>query len=176
MISYGDKINTSIETEGRGIPTGDIGIDKKKIWTTGLGTCIFLCIRTKNCYIGWHFAADYNMYNVNMDRVKAVLDSVKDVIDVFLVKGSDRDDDFKLKSDCRTLQYRPAMRNLTTLSRSFLMEYLDQYPWFKQVIFVKSVKYYKEFISFGDGLPKPITLRNDELFDDICIVDGGKMI
>ena len=161
--------------EGRGIPTGDIGIDRDKIWTTGLNTCIFLCIRTETSYIGWHFSSDCMGYGLNMARVKAVLDTIKNVINVFIVKGDDRDDELKLKPNSRTLQYRPELRNNTTQSRDFLLNFLNKYSWFKEAVIEKGVGNYKEFVLFGKGLPKPIYIRNDKLFDDICIVDGGKM-
>ena len=36
---------------------GNIQVHPTHVWTTGLNTCIFMCIKTTKCYIGWHFNA-----------------------------------------------------------------------------------------------------------------------
>ena len=77
----------------RFVHTYNINInDKRGVYTMGLSTCMFLCIKPTNSTIGWHFGAE-NMIGYNMDRITSVLDIIKpeDVLKVYLIPGVDRD-------------------------------------------------------------------------------------
>jgi len=150
---------------------GNIQIHKKEIWTTGLNTCIFLCIKTKKCYIGWHF--NYcNTRGVNMNRIKFILDSIKknEFIEGYIIPGEDRNKDLSLKPNCKTMKMNKQTNPFE--SRNYFLYILKKYKWYKKISHKNPVKSYKHFIMLDkDGLKKA---QNDNLFNENCILDAGK--
>ena len=118
----------------KAVYTGDINIDADGVWTTGLSTCMFLCIQTSDAYVGWHFA-DANTNGDNMRRVHAILRTLKEVQHIFLVPGVDRDENYALKAACRTMRYRPGTD--PHKSRDFFLQVLRSYSLLDRVVLVR---------------------------------------
>ena len=54
------------------VDTYNINVDNKDgIFTMGLSTCMFLCIKTTKSIIGWHYGAE-NMNELNMKRINCL--------------------------------------------------------------------------------------------------------
>lgn len=161
------------------VNTADIGIiGKGKIFTMGLSTCMCFVVITKKCIIMWHFSSQ-NVNGVNMVRVKSLLDTIKlsDVIKVFLVPGVDRNKDLSLKFDCRTMMYRPNTN--PEQSRNWFMNFIQSYSWTTNLEILQHVDHYKELVVFEMDESKRYGYtygRDDNFFDNMCILDADKMV
>lgn len=152
------------------VDTYDVNIGDS-VWTMGLSTCMFLCLHTKTAIIGWHFGAE-NMNGHNMKRVSCLLHSATTVTKAYLVPGIDREKDLSLKQTSRTMRYRPG--TIPTQSRDWLLHFLAQFAWFRQLQILNPVQHYKEIVTF-DSVGCKYT-RDDALFDKMCIQDADTMI
>jgi len=156
------------------VHTYDIGIVADgNIATMGLSTCMCLCIITKRGVILWHYGAT-NIRGVNMNRITALLNTIKteDIIRVYLVPGVDRNKDLSLKTDCRTMQYRPNTNPYE--SRDWLFSFLQKYTWNKKLEVINHVKHFKEIVVFNkEGVKYG---RDDTFFDRMCVCNAEKMI
>ena len=151
---------------------GNVNIHKTHIWTTGLNTCIFLCIRTKHCYIGWHFN-EINCRGDNMNRINGILNSIKknEFIEGYIIPGCDRNRNLSLKSDCFTVKCNPQIDRLE--SGNYFISKLKKFKWFKKLKKFPPVKSYKHFIILnknGFGW-----WENDKEFDKGCVFDAGNI-
>ncbi len=156
----------------RFVHTYNINInDKRGVYTMGLSTCMFLCIKTTNSTIGWHFGAE-NMIGYNMDRITSVLDIIKpeDVLKVYLIPGVDRDNNLCIKSDCRTSKHRPDLN--PSKSRDWFFNLVNSYDWSDKMTIQPSVGHYKTIVTF-DGEPR--CQRNDAFHDSMCVQDAETM-
>jgi hypothetical protein len=161
----------------RFVNTYDVNIsansDTSGIWTMGLSTCTFLCIKTKKTIIGWHFGAD-NMTGLNMMRINCLLNSIhdKDVLRVYLVPGIDRDEELAIKKTSRTVKYRPD--TVLTRSRDWLLNYIKIFNWSYKLEVLGHVHHRKELVVFNrQGYTYG---RNDDFHDKLCIQDAETMI
>lgn len=162
------------------VNTSDIDIiNKGEIFTMGLSTCMCFVVITKKSIIMWHFSSE-NIYGYNMSKIKCLLDSIKisDVKKVFLVPGIDRNKDLSLKSDCRTMIYRPNTN--PEYSRNWFMTFIKSYSWTKSLEILPNVEHYKELIVFEKDESKKINFgykygRNDDFFDKTCSLDAEEM-
>lgn len=128
----------------------------------------------------WHFSSE-NINGDNIAKVKCLLNTIKksDVIKVFLIPGIDRNKDLSLKSDCRTMIYRPDTN--PEYSRNWLMTFIESYSWSKSLEILPNVNHYKELIIFEKDETRKINFnytygRDDEFFDSMCTLDAEKMI
>jgi len=153
------------------VPTGDVAIDNDAVWTCGMNTCMFLCVQTKNAVVGWHFSWE-NTQGFNMRRVKALLNTVKDVQHAYLVPGADRQRDLSLKPECRTMRLHTHVD--PTASFRFFADFIRQYPWHDKIIVTSPLQHYKIFVQYSKRLSRPTFARDDAAFDKICYVDGEK--
>lgn len=153
------------------VETYNINIDTHGVWSTGFNTCMFLCIKTTNSMIGWHYGAN-NMNGLNMQRVKCVLDTILCVDEALLIPGVDRNDDLSLKKDCKTMQYFPHMD--PNASRDWFLSFIGQYKWARDIQIKPVIKHYKEFVYVTRDHETPIIERNDMLFDKGCCFDAEK--
>ena len=148
------------------VQSGNIVVHTDSVITTGLSTCIFLVIETKTCMIGWHY-----MFKLNaMKRVHAMLKLVKDVQKVYMIPGIDRDEQFYLKLDCRTMKINP---HDPKVSYHVLMQYLKQFPWSHKIEPCRIVSHYKDFVLIKKGCP-PKIIKDEKSFDKICVWDAEK--
>ena len=155
------------------VDTYNINVDNKDgIFTMGLSTCMFLCIKTTKSIIGWHYGAE-NMNELNMKRINCLLKTIKDddVIKVYLVPGVDRDKNLIIKKDCRTMKYR--QNTNPTESRDWFFNFLKIFKWSEKLEVLEHVKHYKEIVIFNrDGYNYG---RDDVYFDKMCNQDADKM-
>jgi hypothetical protein len=156
------------------VDTYNINIgDNNGIFTMGLSTCMFLCIKTTKSIIGWHFG-EKNMKGLNMERINCLLNTIKekDVIKVFLVPGIDRDNSLAIKKDCRTMKYR--LNTNPIKSRDWFLNFIKSYKWSNKLKILEHVKHYKEIVVFnGNGYNYG---RDDVYFDKMCKHNAEKMI
>jgi len=154
----------------RAVFTGDIAIDTDAVYTCGMNTCMFLCISTKKYVIGWHFSWE-NTQGLNMLRVRHLLDTVKDVQNVCLIPGADRQIDLSLNPECRTMREHPNVD--PQFSAEYFIDFISQYEWADNVRVCWPINHYKEFVRFDRKDGRPCIARNDEAFDKMCYYDAG---
>ena len=160
------------------VNTYDIDIvGNGEITTMGLSTCMCLCIITKHGIIMWHYGILNKTNGLNMKRVSTLLNTIKneDVIHVYLIPGIDRNKDLSLKSNCRTMLYRPNTN--PTESRDWFLSFMEKYPWFTNLQVLNNVEHFKEFVIFHkNGNEYGYKYGRDEsLFDSLCIIDSEQM-
>lgn len=151
------------------VHTYDVHIGKS-VWTMGLSTCIFVCIRTENAVIGWHFGAE-NMKGVNMNRISCLLHLQTNIKEVYLIPGVDRQNDLTLKQSSRTMRYRPDTD--PAASRDWLFTYLASFSWSNQIKILAPPRHYKEIVIVS--LDSILYKRNDAVFNAMCIEDAETM-
>ena len=152
-------------------------IGNGKIFTMGLSTCMCLCVVTKKGIIMWHYGIP-NTTGLNMNRVSSLLNTIqnKDVIRVYIIPGIDRNTDLSLKTNCRTMLYRPNTN--PTESRDWFMSFMAKYPWFSRLELLERVAHYKELVIFHktDKEHGYNYGRDDVFFDSLCVLDAEQMI
>ena len=170
-----NESNLNFVNQFTGVTPGSIEFGQRGIWTAGLSTCIYLILKTNNGYVGWHFSS-MNCNDLNMDKVQSMLDSINnsDFVKGWIIRGADRNEDYELKPDCRTMQYRPDTD--PTLSRNWFWMYLSQFPWSMRLNSDLCVNHYKDFIVMNDNLDRPEFIQNEKYFDYICIADAEQMV
>jgi hypothetical protein len=162
------------ELTSRGhVCTGDINVDPDGVWTTGLNTCIFLCIETSNGYIGWHFSSE-NADGLNMRRVHAILSTITGVKHAYIVPGVDRNEDMSLKATSRTMRLKPHIDPYK--SRDFFLGVLRHYSLLDVARQSTGLNHYKQFVFFGKEYRAPAFGRDDAAFDSGCVRDGEKQV
>ena len=96
---------------GAPVLTGEISLSTEGVWTTGLSTCIFVCIRSgRGPFVGWHFAAS-NAEGERMDRVRGILRTLVGTERAYLVPAVVQDDAVSSRHRSAVVARLPARRS-----------------------------------------------------------------
>lgn len=140
--------------------------------TTGMNTCLFVVVKSKNMIFGWH--ASLVSLRRNRSELRRMFESVssQDFVSGYIVPGEDREaGSLNLKRTCRTMQVMPYIDPAE--SRTAILDFLQAFPWWGRVEIMAPVTSYKDFVVFDMVHRKPYTFRNTALFDQGCTLDAG---
>lgn len=152
------------------VETNTFRSNPREVISTGMNTCMFVTIKTKNEIVGWHASVTIP----RRDSLHKKLSSItkENFVSGFIVPGEDRKEGtLDLKPTCRTMKAMPWTD--PSHSRKLILNFLKQFEWYDKLEVMLPVKSYKDFVVFDMAHRRPYTFSDTEMFDQGCTFDGA---
>ena len=141
------------------------------VLTTGLNTCFFIVVQTEGPTLAWHAKHDPSALSLLRKEFKKVGSTYGRFIRGFIVPGVDRDGNLNLKPTSRTMRELGAFTD-PAASKSFLLGFLAEFDWAKQLVTVAPPRHYKDFVVVDPKHDLPFAFSDVAQFDAGCTFDG----
>lgn len=141
------------------------------VFTTGLNTCFFVVVQTEGATLAWHAKHDPSALSQLRKEFKKVGSTYGRFIRGFIIPGVDRDDNLNLKPTSRTMRELGAFLD-PAASKNFLMGFLAEFDWAKQLVTVAPPRHYKDFVFVDPNHDLPFAFSDVARFDTGCTFDG----